>query len=310
MSIMVKKKRWGKKYVDKRNWKETNKKYVKRGEFLINPAFLNNWLEETKQMNAGKVGEPYLYPESMIEFLAILHNKNIDFRGLEGLMRALSENYKYPFPVICYSQICRRYNALEVDFGILEEDARDYLLVGSDGSGEKSTKRGGWMREQWKVRKGWIKVVIMGCKNKKGKKYVIDIRVGNENLDERSATRGMIRKNHPHIGQFLGDGLHDNQDTFDLCEKHDVPTAIKLRDDCSTKCTKSPRRKKEVRIYRSMPYKEWSREKDYGQRWPITEGIFSGCKRTMGEYVSATKKRNMYHEVKVKFWAYNQLINL
>ncbi len=55
MSIMVEKKRWGKKYVDKRNWKETNEKYVKRGEFLINPTFLNNLLEETKQMNVGKV---------------------------------------------------------------------------------------------------------------------------------------------------------------------------------------------------------------------------------------------------------------
>lgn len=292
-------------YKDNRNWEETNEMYVKRGEFLINPAFLFTWNEEIKQMNAGKVGQPYLYPESMIKFLAVLHNKNIDFRGLEGVMRALSE--KYFFPIIDYSQICRRYNLLEVDFKVLEEDMEKYLLVGADGSGEKSTKRGGWMREQWKVRKGWIKVVIMGCKNKKGKKYVIDIRVGNENLDERSATRGMIRKNHDNIGQFLGDGLHDNQETFDLCDKYDIPTSIKMREDCSTKCTKSPRRKQEVRIYKSMPYEEWSREKQYGMRWPITEGIISGCKRVMGEYVSATKKRNMYHEVKIKFWIYNLL---
>ena len=292
-------------YKDNRNWKETNEKYVKRGEFLVNPAFLDSWNEEIKQMNAGKVGQPYLYPESMIHFLAILHNKNIDFRGLEGVMGALSK--KYGFPIIDYSQICRRYNALEIDFKILEEDMEDYLLVGADGSGEKSTKRGGWMREQWKVKKGWIKVVILGCKNKKGKKYVIDIRVGNENLNERSATRGMIRKNQEHIGQFLGDGLHDNKDTFNLCEKYDIPTAIKMRDDCSEKTRKSPRRKQEAKIYRSMPYEEWSREKQYSMRWVVTEGIFSGCKRVFGEYVSATKKRNMYHEVKVKFWAYNIL---
>ena len=63
----------------------------------------------------------------------------------------------------------------------------------------------------------------------------------------------MIRKNHKNIGQLLGDGLHDNQATFDLCEKYHIPTAIKLRDDCSIR-TKSPRRKQEIRIYRSMPY--------------------------------------------------------
>ena len=183
---------------------------------------------------------------------------------------------------------------------------KDYLEVGVDGSGEKSTKRGGWMREKWKVKKGWIKVVIMGCKNKKDKKYVINIRVGNEDLDERSTGRGMVRKNHDNIKVLLADGLHENEDMFDLCDKYDIPTAIKLRDNCSVR-TKSPRRKQEVRVYKSMPYEEWSREKGYGRRWPLTEGIFSGCKRIFGEYVSATKTKNMYHEVKIKFWAYNQL---
>jgi len=299
---MVKKKR----YEDNRNWQKYNEELVMRGYFYFNPAFLLTWNEELAIMNARKVGQPYLYPESMIKFLAVLHCK-FDFRALEGFMRWLSENYKYQFPVIDYSQICRRYNALNIDFNVLEEDMEDYLLVGADGSGEKSTKRGGWMREQWKVRKGWIKVVIMGVKNKKNKKYVIDIRIGNEKLNERAATRGMIRENHEHIGKFLGDGLHDNQDTFELCEQYDIPTGIKLRDDCSTKSTKSPRRKQEVRIYRSMPYKEWSREKQYGMRWPITEGIFSAVTRIFGDSVSATKKRNMYHEAKVKYWAYNLL---
>lgn len=293
------------KYTDKRDWKKTNEKYVLTGYFYFNPAFLLTWNEELAKMNAGKVGQPYLYPESMIKFLAVLHSR-FDFRGLEGFMRWLSETNKFNFPVIDYSQICRRYNALEIDFKILEEDMKDYLLVGVDGSGEKSTKRGGWMREQWKVKKGWIKVVIMGAENSNGKKYVVDIRVGNENLDERSSARGMVRKNKDNINVLFGDGLHENEDMFNLCEKYQIPTAIKLRDNCSVR-TKSPRRKKEVKIYRSMPYEEWSREKNYGKRWPLTEGIFSGCKRTMGEYVSATKKRNMYHEVKVKFWAYNLL---
>jgi len=292
-------------YIDNRDWEEYNEELVMRGYFYFNPEFLLSWNDELAKMNARKVGQPYLYPESMIKFLAVLHCK-FDFRGLEGFMRWLSDNYKFQFPVIDYSQICRRYNELDVDFKILEEDMKDYLEVGVDGSGEKSTKRGGWMREQWKVKKGWIKVVIMGAKNSKKKKYVIDIRVGNENLDERASARGMVRKNQKNIGILFADGLHENEDMFDLCEKYDIPTAIKLRDNCSTK-TKSPRRKQEVRIYKSMPYEEWSREKQYGQRWPLTEGIYSGCKRVMGEYVSATKKRNMYHEVKVKFWAYNLL---
>src|SRR3989338_5939812 len=168
-SNMVKKNRWGKKHRDKRNWKKYNEELVMRGYFYVNPRFLETWNEEIEQMNAGKVGQPYLYPESMIKFLAVLHCKSFDYRALEGFMKALSESWKYLFPVIDYSQISRRVNALDVDFGLLEEDMDEYLLVGVDGSGEKVSNRGEWMRQQWKVRRGWIKVVIMDVQGKKGK---------------------------------------------------------------------------------------------------------------------------------------------
>jgi len=48
------KKRWGKKYKDKRKWKEYNKQLIKRGEFYVNPRFLNTWNEEIKETNHGK----------------------------------------------------------------------------------------------------------------------------------------------------------------------------------------------------------------------------------------------------------------
>src|SRR3989344_5796695 len=123
------------KYEDKRDWKETNEKYVMIGYFYFNPAFLLIWNDELAKMNAGKIGQPYLYPESMIKFLAVLHSK-FDFRALEGFMRWLSK-INLNFPVIDYSQICRRYNALNVEFKVLEDDMKKYLLVGADGSGEK-----------------------------------------------------------------------------------------------------------------------------------------------------------------------------
>lgn len=298
------------KYIDIRNWKEYNEELVMRGYFYVNPKFLETWNDEIKKMNAGKVGEPYFYPKTMIEFLAVLHCKGFDFRALEGFMMGLSRNYRYHFPIISYSQISRRFNKLDINFGVLEEDMEDYLLVGSDGSGEKSTKRGGWMREKWKVKKGWIKVVIMGCKNKNGKKYIIDIRVGTETMDERAATRSMIKSNHENIGRFTGDGLHDCAKTFKVCRDYDIPVSIKIRKNASLTTRQGYARRQEVLIFKSMPYDEWVREKEYGQRWPITEGLFSGDKRIFGEYVSATKKKNMYHEVRVRFWAYNQLLML
>jgi len=99
---MANKKRWGKKYKDTRDWKSYNKKLVMRGYFYINPEFLSTWNEELSQINAGKVGEPYLYPESEIKFLSVLHCKGFDFRALEGMIKSLSEQLKYQFPVISY----------------------------------------------------------------------------------------------------------------------------------------------------------------------------------------------------------------
>src|SRR3989344_2711345 len=154
---MDKKKRWGKKHEDKRDWKEYNKHLIKRGEFYINPRFLDTWNQEIEDMNQGKVGQPYLYPNSMIEFLAILYAKGFDYRSLDGILRALS-NRLFDFPVICYSQIRKRIKNLNLTFKT-EEDNK---VVGIDGTGIKVTNRGEWIRQKWRVRRGWIKVVIMG----------------------------------------------------------------------------------------------------------------------------------------------------
>ena len=284
--------------VKMRDWKEVNQKLVKRGEFYINPEFLNTWLDELKQINAGKTGQPYLYPNSLIEFLAVLQAKNFDYRSLEGIIRGISK-ISIPFPIISYSQICRRINKLEVSF----ETAEENLIVAVDGSGEKSSKRGGWIREKWKVKRGWIKVVIMG--NTKGD--IIDIRVGTETLDEKKAARGMIRTNHKRIKKIMMDGYHDCKKTFDLCEKYGIETAIKIRKNASTKTRTSPRRRKEVRLYQKHGYEKWAKEKEYGLRWPASEGIFSAVTRIFGDSISAAKKANMYHQVKTKYWAYNKL---
>ena len=227
-----------------RDWSEYNQKLVKRGEFLINPEFLSTWKGEIKEMNIGKVGEPYFYPKSMVEFSAYLHCKGLAYRQCQGVLQGISNNYKYQFPVISYTQICRRVNSLKINFETVEEN----LVVAIDGSGEKVSNRGEWMRQKWKVRKGWIKVVIMGTPDGK----VIDIRVGPETLNEKKAARGMIRKNHKKIRKVIMDGFHDCRDIFNLCEQYGIETAIKIRKNASTKARGSPRRKQEVIEYKKL----------------------------------------------------------
>ena len=296
---MSQKHRWGQKFIDKRDWKSYNEHLIQRGEYFINPAFLDTWIHELEEMNGGKIGQPFRCPNSMIEFLAIMKCKGFDYRSLEGILRGFSEMLG-GFPVISFSQIRRRILTLTPSFDTNSKD----LVVGVDGSGMKVTNRGDWIRYKWKVKRGWIKVVLLGDINGN----IIDLRIGNENLDERAASRGMIRKNRKNIKKVLGDGLHDVENTFNLCEKLNIQTGIKIRKNAVAKGL--GRRPREVRMYQELGYDEWANQNEYGLRWPATEGIFSAVKRIFGESVMSHKKRFMYHEVRLKFWAYQQLRNV
>lgn len=290
------KKRWGKKYNDKRDWKTYNEHLIRRGDFYINPTFLKTWDKEIIEMNQSKIGQPFQYPHSMIVFLAILKSKGFDYRSLQGIIRTLSKSVR-PFPIISFSQIRRRILALPVSF----KNEIKNLIVGADASGMKVSNRGEWIRQKWKVRRGWIKVVILGDKNGN----IMDIRIGNEDLNERAAARGMILKNKKNIKKILLDGFHDCENTFNLCEQSDIETGINIRSNATNKGL--GRRPREVRLYQKLGYQEWAKKKEYGLRWPATEGIFSAVKRIFGESVQSHRKRNMYHEAKLKFWSYQKL---
>lgn len=297
----MKRKRWGKKYVDRRNWKEENEKYVKRGEFYINPVFLDNWIKEVEEMNQGKIGQPYFYPTSMIEFCAMFYAKGFDYRECRGILKGLSKQL-HNFPVISFSQIRRRIRKLPLPFKAKKKG----LKAGSDGTGMKIGNRGEWIREKWNKRRGWVKVVIMG--DKEGN--IVDIRIGNEDINENFSGRGMLRKNRKYINEYMGDGLYDAQDNFALCEQLGIGPVIKIRKNASTKSYGCMARKKQVLEYKDLGYEKWAKQKGYGFRWPATEGIFSSTKRMFGESLRSHKTRNMYHEARLKFWAYQRLKDL
>ena len=61
--------RWEKPYKDKRNWKEYNEELVIRGKFFFDLDFVSQWSLELENMNKGKRGSPYLFPESFMRFV-------------------------------------------------------------------------------------------------------------------------------------------------------------------------------------------------------------------------------------------------
>jgi len=57
------KKRWGRKFEDKRDWKPYNEQLVMRGEILLAFDFVKDWNDELADMNCGKVGGTLSVPQ-------------------------------------------------------------------------------------------------------------------------------------------------------------------------------------------------------------------------------------------------------
>ena len=75
-----------------KSWHDYNESLVGRGRVLIDVSFLKSANDEIKKMNKGKVGAPFQYPHSYIEFVAFLKvGFKIPYRTVQGIVRGLSE---------------------------------------------------------------------------------------------------------------------------------------------------------------------------------------------------------------------------
>ena len=126
-------------------------------------------------------------------------------------------------------------------------------------------------------------------------------------MNENFAFRKMLKLHHKSIGKVYGDGTYDTKANFELCRQLKINPVFKIRENASGNAHGSMFRKKFVDEYKKLGYKKWSKKNKYSNRWLCTEVIFSAVKRINGEYVRATKRRNMLHEAKMKFWAYNKI---
>ena len=293
---------------EKRNWKEYNEKLVRRGEFYITMDFLDNWEKELEEMNKGKRGRPYEYPDSFMFFLAFLHIAFLPFRQLEGFLIGLSK-YIPKLKAADYTTIFKRLKKMDIELP-LQEIGND-IIVALDSTGMKVSNRGEWMREKWKVRRGWIKVhVAVDVKTKKLLALEItDERVGDGKMLKPLIKQAKRNSNGKKIKAVYGDGAYDSRDNFNFLDKEEIEPVIKTRKDASTRARGSPSRAKMVRERKEIGYEGWRDKYKYGQRW-LTETFFSGAKRIFGETSKARNIEGIFREVKLKFLLYNMLLSL
>lgn len=302
---MVKSERWGRKYKDKRDWKAYSEELVVRGEFLLELDWVKSWDKELVEMNAGKRGAQYKFPESLIKLQAVW-NQWVDFRGVEGITRKLQE-----FNLISeyndFSTINRRVNQIEAEIILPQKGT---ISVSTDGSGMKMTNRGDYKETKYgKKRKKFVKVTISADPIRK-KLLAVDVSIDDEGPSEPEVAMSHLEeliKLGFDIDKFWGDGSFDTNDLFDILDKYNIDSAIKIRRNAIIDPGGSWRRQMEVIKYRKKRYKKWAKEKQYGKRWVGTEGFFSAVKRKFAENTRSRRLDHLCHEVKRKFWAYDTM---
>src|SRR4030065_1011897 len=170
-----------------RDWKRYNEALVKRGLIFIDMDFVANWSRELKDMNDGKEGGRYRYPESFIKLLAVVHAYVLPYRELEGFMRGLSQ-YVDGLKAPDYSTIWWRVARMKVDVASSVEMDKD-VTIAVDSSGIKVTNRGEWIHKKWRVQRGFIKVhIAVDTKTKQ----ILAIEVTKEDVGDGRMLRRLV----------------------------------------------------------------------------------------------------------------------
>ena len=300
--LMTRNKRWGKKFIDGRNHKAYQDEVLRRYEIYMDLDWVASWDKELIEMNEGKKGASFEYPNSMIAYQSLLVEK-FSTRGAEAITRKL-EGFNLIPKCNDHATIHRRVLKMDLKFAIPKGIE---IHEGTDGSGFKMTNAGEYFQDKYgKARRKFARVIITATKDD-----ILDVDVViNEkgSLSEPDAAKRhltSIIEAGGNIVKSYDDGAFDVKDFFNFLEQQGIESAIRNRSNASTKAKGSMRRKKEVLKFKELGYEDWAKEKEYGMRWPMTEGHFSGIKRGYGDCANAKKRENILLELKRKVWIYD-----
>lgn len=142
------------------SWEEINAKYVRQGELLLEPELLKDWRREVTDMNGGKEGRPFRYPESFITFVGIAQTVfHLPNRQAEGFFRALSKYVGIEAPD--HTTIGRRISKLDLRIDEHLIRSNELVVIALDSSGVEVTNREDWIRNPYCVdRRGWLKLHV------------------------------------------------------------------------------------------------------------------------------------------------------
>ena len=293
-----------------KSWHDYNESLIERGRVLIDVSFIKSSNKEIKKMNIDKVGAPFQYSDSYVQFLAFLKiGFKIPYRMVQGIVRGLSDYVRIEeihFTHIRRRMIMLKPSILEMDFGDGKEEPITLIV---DASGLTVSRKGHYIEQKWiRKKKEFVKLhIAVDAKSKK----VVSFRITKGTVHDAKKFCPLVREaaKKYDIEKLHADKAHDNRRNFNLLDELDVEPAIEIRNNASTRSGGCQLRREEVLLIKKLGYEGWKRIKDVGRRW-IAEIVFSSIKRVLGEDLLSRKFSTQKVEAGLKVMLYNKFISL
>ena len=192
------------------NWRVDNEGLVKRGEILLDFDIFRNWDREIEAKNRGKVGAPFEYPDSFIDFLLRFKTGfHIGYWQVKGLARRLIVFIPQAKNAPDYTTLQRRFEAMPMELAVYQTQSEQDIA--QDSSGIKTSNRGEYktLKYEREKKKEYIKIhIAVNIKTQEvvglavTPSTVVDSRVSDE-LIRQAQQKGRVRKD-------FGDGAYDH----------------------------------------------------------------------------------------------------
>lgn len=289
-----------------KSWKQYNNSLINRGTCLIDVSFLKKQKQELEKMNQDKLGAPYKYADSQIDFLAGLKiGFGATYRTVQGVCRGLSEFVM--IPEIHFTQIRRRILKLQPEISNLNlDDAVDLVF---DSSGLSTTNNGTYLEHKWKKqRREYVKLhVSVDIKSKKIVSYTVT--PGNSSDTKQFVPLFESAKKHCiRIRKSHADKAYDDQNNFEIGDKNGTIPAIRIKNNAVPHRTKSKLRRKDILYITKYGFEKWKKLKNAGKRW-IVEIVYSVFERVFGEKLSSKRFDAQCVEAGLKVSLYNKFLD-
>lgn len=295
------------------SWHDYNESLVERGRIIFDLGFVSSWKKELRSMNKHKVGRPFNFPDSYIEFLGFIKiGFDAPYRMVEGAVDALSQYISF-IKDICFSQIRKRMVRLmkgKKPAEIVREanESGEPITAIVDSTGLTTTTKGAYIEDKWKKEKRkFVRLHILADK-KTGK--IAGFRVTSERTGDTKKFVPLVREasKKNKIAKVYGDTAYDSRKNFNLLDELEIEPAIKIRKNARTLSRGSPLRREETVLTKRLGLEGWKKLKDYGKRW-IAEIVFSSFKRVLGEALRSKKFLCQKAEASFKVMLYNRFLS-